>query len=85
MSHADPPPGFKRVLVQKRLDPETLPDIRLAMAEGRLRFHSGHVLMGPQSPPVDFQVEDVLRGDSETLKKMEEYYGVIGNFWEREP
>jgi len=54
------------------------------MAEGKLRFHSAQILKGPLSPPATFTIEEVLRGDPEALRQSEDYYGIVGNFWERE-
>jgi hypothetical protein len=84
MSSHGPPQGYRRRLVQRRIDAESLPNIRMAMAEGRLRFHSAQVLKGPHSPPASFTIEEVLRGDPEALRKSEDYYAIEGNFWERE-
>jgi hypothetical protein len=55
------------------------------MAEGRLRFHSAQILKGPNSPPATFTIEEVLRGDPEALRQSEDYYAIVGNFWERGP
>jgi len=54
------------------------------MAEGKLRFHSAEILKGPLSLPATFTIEEVLRGDPEALRQSEDYYGIVGNFWERE-
>jgi hypothetical protein len=52
------------------------------MAAGRLRFHSAQILRGPHSPPATFTIEEVLRGDPEALRQSEDYYAIVGNFWE---
>ena len=69
MPSAGPPQGYRRRLVQRRIDAESLPNLRVAIAEGRLRFHSAQVLKGPNSPPASFTVEEVLRGDPEALRQ----------------
>ena len=84
MFRAGTPQGYRRRLIQRRIDAETLPNLRLAMAEGKLRFHSAQILKGPLSPPATFTIEEVLRGDPEALRQSEDYYGIMGNFWERE-
>ena len=83
MPSAGPPQGYRRRLVQRRIDAESLPNIRAAMAAGRLRFHSAEVLKGPLSLPASFTVEEVLRGDAEAIRQSEDYYSIVGNFWER--
>jgi hypothetical protein len=84
MFRAGTPQGYRRRLIQRRIDAETLPNLRVAMAEGKLRFHSAQILKGPLSPPATFTIEEVLRGDPEALRQSEDYYGIVGNFWERE-
>jgi hypothetical protein len=83
MPTGGPPQGYRRRLIQRRIDAESLPTIRMALREGRLRFHSAQVLKGPNSPAASFTIEDVLRGDPEALRKTEDYYAIMGNFWER--
>ena len=83
MTTSDPPQGYRRRLVQRRIDAESVPDIRTALKEGRLRFHSAQVFKGPNSPPASFTIEEVLRGDPEALRKTEDYYAIVGHFWER--
>jgi hypothetical protein len=82
MLGAGTPQGYRRKLVQRRIDAETLPNLRSAMAAGRLRFHSAQILRGPHSPPATFTIEEVLRGDPEALRQSEDYYAIVGNFWE---
>ena len=82
MFGAGAPQGFRRRLVQRRIDAETLPNLRTAMAEDRLRFHSAQILKGPLSLPATFTIEEVLRGDPEALRQSEDYYAIVGNFWE---
>jgi hypothetical protein len=82
MLGAGAPQGYRRKLVQRRIDAETLPNLRSAMAAGRLRFHSAQILRGPHSPPATFTIEEVLRGDPEALRQSEDYYAIVGNFWE---
>jgi hypothetical protein len=84
MFRAGTPQGYRRRLIQRRIDAETLPNLRVAMAEGKLRFHSAQILKGPLSLPATFTIEEVLRGDPEALRQSEDYYGIVGNFWERE-
>jgi hypothetical protein len=84
MFRAGTPQGYRRRLIQRRIDAETLPNLRVAMAEGKLRFHSAQILKGPLSLPATFTREEVLRGDPEALRQSEDYYGIVGNFWERE-
>jgi hypothetical protein len=82
MLGAGAPQGYRRRLVQRRIDGESLPNLRTAMAEGRLRFHSAQILKGPHSPPATFTIEEVLRGDPEALRQSEDYYAIVGHFWE---
>jgi hypothetical protein len=84
MFRAGTPQGYRRRLIQRRIDAETIPNLRVAMAEGKLRFHSAQILKGPLSLPATFTIEEVLRGDPEALRQSEDYYGIVGNFWERE-